>query len=491
MNYRDFFKNKNVAKRDETLIPEGVDPKEFQMGVEDERGEHDGSDELAKKLARDHLKKDPKYYSKMKSVGLEQEEGSDMEEHCGACEDDLGSEYDDNGGLPKVGGALAVPHRGQPIMMGKIIQVGGIGGGPASGEQSGMTNAGGKGVSKDQGGVKAEQPGDKEPLTAGGKSTDSSVATKSVGGSVVPGEGQKQGGPNSQGTIADTAKMTESKEKVRKIVKEVLKEIRFNKETGKWVKINENTVDMKMGPSYKVVQPNLTQTAEKDLARTNQYDPEITEMYDEEEECMMNERYVELANAGRNLSEAELSELKTLREKIDMIAEKNWMKGAIDPSHKGYCTPMTKSTCTPHRKALAKRFKSGDLSENEVNMRMGPSYKTVQPTLAKTAEDDFARTNQYDPEVSEGCCEEEEQEECMDEAGGQAVQHSSYRTVDHGNLPQKKDQRWADDLDESGKPSKVAKTIAKGQKTKKTKKNPLLKFQKTKKTSSGVHKRKP
>ena len=36
---------------------------------------------------------------------------------------------------------------------------------------------------------------------------------------------------------------------------------------------------------------------------------------------------------------------------------KNWLKTAINPAHKGYCTPMTKSTCTPARKALAVRLK--------------------------------------------------------------------------------------------------------------------------------------
>ena len=72
------------------------------------------------------------------------------------------------------------------------------------------------------------------------------------------------------------------------------------------------------------------------------------------------------------------------------------------------------------------------------------------------------------------------------------VQNSSYRTVGHGNLPQSKDQRWADDLDEgSKKPSKVVKSIQKGMKPKTTLKNPKLKFQKSKKTTSGVHKRKP
>lgn len=39
------------------------------------------------------------------------------------------------------------------------------------------------------------------------------------------------------------------------------------------------------------------------------------------------------------------------------MAKKNWIQGAVNPKHKGYCTPMTKPTCTPRRKALAKTFK--------------------------------------------------------------------------------------------------------------------------------------
>lgn len=35
-----------------------------------------------------------------------------------------------------------------------------------------------------------------------------------------------------------------------------------------------------------------------------------------------------------------------------------WIKNAVNPAHKGYCTPMTKSTCTPHRKAFAMRAKA-------------------------------------------------------------------------------------------------------------------------------------
>ena len=49
-----------------------------------------------------------------------------------------------------------------------------------------------------------------------------------------------------------------------------------------------------------------------------------------------------------------------LVEKIEILKKGGWLKKAINPKHKGYCTPMTKKTCTPHRKALAKRFKSGE-----------------------------------------------------------------------------------------------------------------------------------
>lgn len=39
------------------------------------------------------------------------------------------------------------------------------------------------------------------------------------------------------------------------------------------------------------------------------------------------------------------------------VKESKWIKGAINPKHKGYCTPMTKSTCTPRRKAFARTMK--------------------------------------------------------------------------------------------------------------------------------------
>ena len=740
MNYRQFFKNKKPSAKDiQCLIPEGVDQKQFDMGIKVEK-EHTDDEFTAAKIAGDHLGEDPEYYTKLSAAGLE-EEGQEQEEcgmqdeHCGACEDDVGDEYDDNGGLPKIGGVLNVPHLGDPIRMAKIISVGPIGKGPASGELSGYSNVGGgKGVTKDQGGVPANQSGDKEPITAGGHKPDNSIATKSVGGSVVPGEGQKQGGPNSQGTIADTAKLDESKQKVRKIVKDVLKEITFNKKSGKWVRLNEGghkagctcgfcknkgtfgkkkkkedkedkseemdeTVDMKMGTSYKTVQPRMYDIQSDDRARTNQYDPEITEMYDDEEECMTEQRYTELANAPRNLNETEIAEMKTLREKIDrmQMAKRNYglSQGGVEPNiyedngmehpddareraefQRGinqynkrnpqrYPCPTCKTPnalsadqkkrgyqCNACANAEEGPMGGGESgfggeyqNENTVNMKMGPSYKVVSPQQARCQKCDQARTVQYEPEMTEEITDknapqvaalardshdaliklrkqyfdyymgvnpnadrdkmervatyhakqdidnywkrhgkdpsmgyhvtkpstspevnadreskmadrmakaaaqhadaygggvdfkfsrgehginlandykprqpsgkysgvkrenvepsgdmkltEEEiqalmkEEEPVEEAGTGAVQHSSYRTVDHGNLPQKPKQRWADDLDEvTKKVSKAVKTIQKGQKAKKTKKNPKLKFQPTKHTTSGVHKRK-
>lgn len=49
-----------------------IDPKEIEMGTKHEH-EHTQDDALARKIAMDHLKDDPHYYSKLKKAGLEQE----------------------------------------------------------------------------------------------------------------------------------------------------------------------------------------------------------------------------------------------------------------------------------------------------------------------------------------------------------------------------------------------------------------------------------
>ena len=46
-----------------------------------------------------------------------------------------------------------------------------------------------------------------------------------------------------------------------------------------------------------------------------------------------------------------------------------WIQGAINPKHEGYCTPETKSTCTPRRKALAERFKHGDIHKSNTKRK--------------------------------------------------------------------------------------------------------------------------
>jgi hypothetical protein len=38
-------------------------------------------------------------------------------------------------------------------------------------------------------------------------------------------------------------------------------------------------------------------------------------------------------------------------------AKKNWLAGAVNPKHKGFCTPMSKKTCTGKRKAFAQMMK--------------------------------------------------------------------------------------------------------------------------------------
>lgn len=53
------------------IQPSDVDPKELEMGIEDEK-EHTNDKELAKKIALQHLKKHGDYYSRIKKAGLEE-----------------------------------------------------------------------------------------------------------------------------------------------------------------------------------------------------------------------------------------------------------------------------------------------------------------------------------------------------------------------------------------------------------------------------------
>lgn len=46
------------------------------------------------------------------------------------------------------------------------------------------------------------------------------------------------------------------------------------------------------------------------------------------------------------------------------LEEKDWIQGAVNPKHKGYCTPLSNPKCTGRRRALALRFKKGDIHDD-------------------------------------------------------------------------------------------------------------------------------
>jgi len=56
---------------DKGEIMENIDPAQLKMGIEIEK-EHTNDEALASKIAMDHLKEDPKYYTKLKAAGLEE-----------------------------------------------------------------------------------------------------------------------------------------------------------------------------------------------------------------------------------------------------------------------------------------------------------------------------------------------------------------------------------------------------------------------------------
>ena len=77
--------------------------------------------------------------------------------------------------------------------------------------------------------------------------------------------------------------------------------------------------------------------------------------------------------------------------------DKKWIKKAVNPKHKGFCTPMTKSTCTPHRKALAKRFKKG-IEKDDVEESGFKVKKSVKEMTGTSAAQGFYGKNWVDPD---------------------------------------------------------------------------------------------
>jgi len=56
--------------------------------------------------------------------------------------------------------------------------------------------------------------------------------------------------------------------------------------------------------------------------------------------------------------------LKERADNTQNLEEKNWIQGAVNPEHKGYCTPLSNPKCTGRRRALALRFKKGDIHQD-------------------------------------------------------------------------------------------------------------------------------
>jgi hypothetical protein len=73
-------------------------------------------------------------------------------------------------------------------------------------------------------------------------------------------------------------------------------------------------------------------------------------------------------NNTKTIKKSQLMEIiqSIVRDTLQEKKDKTWIQKAVNPKHAGYCTPMTKSTCTPRRKALAKRFKSGDIHQDNL-----------------------------------------------------------------------------------------------------------------------------
>jgi hypothetical protein len=256
MKYTDHFKEivANLKKVDVEKV-KSVDPTELSLGQKEEM-EHVKDPKMARIIALQHLvgtennPGDPQYYTKLKNASI------DEDDCCGTTD---GDESGDR--------VLDVPNRVNGISMSKIIQVGKSFGQPVA--QASL-------------GVKPET--DKEPIHAAGK-VDSSVATKTVGGQVVPGEGQKvQGGNNFKGTIEKTPKnptigeasIKGLKKEIKDMIRECLKE---NYGAYKVGGLSARTFDdSPQFPQSSVFNPEITEKSSYNDSLSGQLDVLIKDM---------------------------------------------------------------------------------------------------------------------------------------------------------------------------------------------------------------------
>lgn len=181
MKFRSFFTENDLpGGAGDNLSAQDVDQAELQKGIKHEM-EHTKDEALAKEIALDHLAENPHYYSDMEKYMPEPGKEPQISMPVGGV------------GKSPVGGIV------MPQAFAISVKTGGDGSSFSGDKGDGEEKPGLSGPAPD--GI--EQPGDKEPITAAGK-TDVSFAEKTVGGPAAEGEGQKQGGPNTQGCIADT-----------------------------------------------------------------------------------------------------------------------------------------------------------------------------------------------------------------------------------------------------------------------------------------------
>lgn len=78
-----------IKKSNEKLVGGAGDNKpdssfdqgQLNIGIEDETGEHTKDKQIGKEIAKDHLSKDPDYYRKLKSAGIEEKRSRKLSEY--------------------------------------------------------------------------------------------------------------------------------------------------------------------------------------------------------------------------------------------------------------------------------------------------------------------------------------------------------------------------------------------------------------------------
>jgi hypothetical protein len=90
-----------------------------------------------------------------------------------------------------------------------------------------------------------------------------------------------------------------------------------------------------------------------------------------------------------------------------------WIKGAVNPAHKGYCTPMTKATCTPRRKAFAMTMKKHHGFHKQDGGEQDQVMQLIQAYAEKTGTDPeqlMAKLQQMPPEEQQQAIQQIQQE---------------------------------------------------------------------------------